>query len=101
MSGVQRRGEPSAVPSWDCLGRDCADSHTLWGNESIVSSRCDTAPVQSAEQQTNIEEIAMCYPVSCNVCGKTTWDGCGEHIDTVKAGVPAEQWCDGQHPSAG
>lgn len=49
---------------------------------------------------SHTEEIAMCYPVTCNVCGKTTWDGCGEHVDTVKAGVPAEQWCDGQHASA-
>lgn len=42
----------------------------------------------------------MCYPVTCNVCGKTTWDGCGQHIDDVKVGVPAEQWCDGQHATA-
>lgn len=39
----------------------------------------------------------MCRPVSCNVCGKTTWAGCGQHIDQVKAMVPANQWCDGQH----
>ena len=35
----------------------------------------------------------MCYPVTCNSCGKTTWDGCGNHIDAVKAQVPANQWC--------
>lgn len=39
----------------------------------------------------------MCYPVPCSVCGKTTWDGCGEHVDAVKAQVAADQWCDGQH----
>lgn len=39
----------------------------------------------------------MCYPVPCRVCGKTTWDGCGDHIAEVKAQVPAEQWCPG-HP---
>ncbi len=22
----------------------------------------------------------MCYPVPCQVCGKITWDGCGEHV---------------------
>ena len=27
----------------------------------------------------------MCRPVRCNVCGKTTWAGCGEHVDQVKA----------------
>ena len=37
----------------------------------------------------------MCRPVPCKTCGKTTWAGCGQHIDDVKAGVPAEQWCGG------
>jgi hypothetical protein len=46
------------------------------------------------------EEIAMCYPVTCPVCGKITWDGCGQHVDAVKASVPAEQWCGGQHAAA-
>ncbi|QQE49962.1 hypothetical protein I6H52_05280 [Corynebacterium urealyticum] len=35
----------------------------------------------------------MCRPVKCNSCGKTTWAGCGQHIDQVKASVPANQWC--------
>ncbi|WP_172826673.1 hypothetical protein [Mycobacterium sp. 1423905.2] len=39
----------------------------------------------------------MCYAVQCQVCGKTTWAGCGEHVDEVKAVVPQDQWCDG-HP---
>ncbi|GAA3867187.1 hypothetical protein GCM10022275_16130 [Tessaracoccus defluvii] len=39
----------------------------------------------------------MCRPVSCKTCGKTTWAGCGQHVDAVKRGVPAAQWCDG-HP---
>jgi hypothetical protein len=37
----------------------------------------------------------MCRPVTCETCGKTTWAGCGEHIDEVKANVPADQWCPG------
>ena len=41
----------------------------------------------------------MCYPVPCAVCGKTTWEGCGEHVDTVKASVPADHWCGGEHPA--
>lgn len=40
----------------------------------------------------------MCRPVTCKVCGKTTWAGCGRHIDQVKARVPADQWCDRSHP---
>jgi hypothetical protein len=39
----------------------------------------------------------MCRPVTCNVCGKTTWAGCGQHVAQVKAMVPASQWCGGQH----
>ena len=42
----------------------------------------------------------MCSPVRCRVCGKTTWTGCGQHIDAVKAQVPNDQWCDGQHAGA-
>ncbi len=37
----------------------------------------------------------MCRPVNCKECGKTTWAGCGQHIDSVKAQVPAGQWCTG------
>lgn len=39
----------------------------------------------------------MCRPVTCNICGKTTWSGCGQHIAQVKASVPKDQWCDGKH----
>lgn len=42
----------------------------------------------------------MCHPKKCRACGKTTWAGCGQHIATVKAGVPAGQWCPGGHSSA-
>jgi len=42
----------------------------------------------------------MCSPVKCQVCGKTTWAGCGQHIAQVKARVPAGQWCDGKHTQA-
>jgi len=42
----------------------------------------------------------MCSPVKCQVCGKTTWAGCGQHIAQVKALVPKDQWCDGKHSQA-
>ena len=35
----------------------------------------------------------MCRPVPCPTCNKTTWAGCGQHVDQVKASVPANQWC--------
>lgn len=37
----------------------------------------------------------MCYPVKCLQCGKTTWQGCGQHVDQVKEQVPAGRWCAG------
>lgn len=35
----------------------------------------------------------MCRPVPCPTCNKTTWTGCGMHVDQVKASVPANNWC--------
>ncbi|HEY1180026.1 MAG TPA: hypothetical protein VGF17_28040 [Phytomonospora sp.] len=45
----------------------------------------------------------MCRPTGCKTCGKTTWAGCGQHVDQVKAAVPADQWCAGhpKEPGAG
>ena len=35
----------------------------------------------------------MCKPVTCSICGKTTWAGCGQHVAQVERSVPAAQWC--------
>ncbi|WP_460722278.1 hypothetical protein [Microbacterium aureliae] len=45
----------------------------------------------------------MCRAVSCRTCGKTTWAGCGQHVDQVMRGIPNSQRCGGhdQAPSAG
>ncbi len=37
----------------------------------------------------------MCRAAKCRVCGKTTWAGCGSHVDAVRRSVPADQWCGG------
>ncbi len=37
----------------------------------------------------------MCRAVTCSTCGKTTWAGCGQHVDSVMAGVPASDRCPG------
>ena len=42
----------------------------------------------------------MCRAVRCKTCGKTTWAGCGQHVGQVRAGVPAKEWCNGQHTAA-
>ena len=45
----------------------------------------------------------MCQPVPCQVCGKTTWAGCGDHVDEVRAMVRPEDWCPGhdEQPTVG
>ena len=35
----------------------------------------------------------MCRAVSCPKCGKTTWAGCGQHVDQVLASVPVNRRC--------
>jgi len=37
----------------------------------------------------------VCRPVRCKKCGNITWAGCGRHVASVKASVPAELWCPG------
>ena len=35
----------------------------------------------------------MCYPVKCEKCGKTTWAGCGQHVDMILSKVPENERC--------
>ncbi|MCC3275421.1 hypothetical protein LJ753_05995 [Arthrobacter sp. zg-Y20] len=35
----------------------------------------------------------MCRAVSCRKCGKTTWAGCGNHVDQVMNNVPKADRC--------
>lgn len=37
----------------------------------------------------------MCHAVRCRICSKTTWAGCGQHVNQVMAGVPKTQRCAG------
>ena len=45
----------------------------------------------------------MCQPATCSICGKTTWQGCGRHVEDVMRKVPRAQQCPGheQEPSTG
>jgi len=42
----------------------------------------------------------MCRQVTCRTCGKTTWVGCGQHVDQVMRGVPKGQRCEGHQRQA-
>ncbi len=35
----------------------------------------------------------MCSPATCKKCSKTTWSGCGAHVQQVMARVPKAQQC--------
>jgi len=35
----------------------------------------------------------MCHQVTCKMCEKKGWAGCGQHVDAVMAGVPKNQRC--------
>lgn len=37
----------------------------------------------------------MCQKVTCRKCGKATWSGCGQHVDSVMRGIPKSQQCQG------
>ncbi|WP_435202178.1 hypothetical protein [Janibacter sp. GS2] len=41
----------------------------------------------------------MCRRATCRVCGKTTWAGCGQHVDQVMQGVPGSDRCPGHADS--
>ncbi len=43
----------------------------------------------------------MCSAVTCRTCGKTTWSGCGQHVDQVMRGVPVAQRCPGHAAEVG
>lgn len=42
----------------------------------------------------------MCRPATCRTCGKTTWAGCGQHVDQVMTNVPTSQRCPGHADEA-
>ena len=35
----------------------------------------------------------MCTAVTCAACGRPSYVGCGEHVEQVLGGVPADERC--------
>ena len=35
----------------------------------------------------------MCRPATCKKCGKSTYAGCGQHVNDVMRGVPSRERC--------
>ena len=42
----------------------------------------------------------MCRATTCNTCGKTTWAGCGQHVDQVMKDVRHADRCPGHAEEA-
>ncbi|KAH7921588.1 hypothetical protein BV22DRAFT_1019044 [Leucogyrophana mollusca] len=46
---------------------------------------------------TAVSEVAIpvdaCWATKCNNCGKTTWAGCGQHVEAVMKNVKEEEKC--------
>lgn len=40
----------------------------------------------------------MCSPAQCANCGRTTWRGCGQHVDAVMRSVPPAERCRCENP---
>ena len=87
---TQLRDRLGEVQAW--LGRRPRPSPS-WGGERIMTS----VPKTTMRRSATTKETIMCRPTTCEVCGKTTWKGCGKHIDSVKEQVPPDQWCDKNH----
>jgi hypothetical protein len=35
----------------------------------------------------------MCKKITCDICKKPTWEGCGEHIEDALKDVPTPERC--------
>jgi hypothetical protein len=51
----------------------------------------DDAP--SRPSPPSKENPRVCHAVRCRICQKTTWAGCGHHVEQVMARVPRAQRC--------
>jgi hypothetical protein len=56
---------------------------------------CRTASDRGIHQPTDAppKGRTMCARVTCQNCGKPTWEGCGEHIEQALAGVAPADRC--------
>lgn len=40
-----------------------------------------------------VYDLRMCRQVTCKVCKKPTWAGCGQHKEQVLRGIPKNERC--------
>lgn len=66
---------------------------------SAPHSWARTPTAESIEQDFTERSTTTCRATRCRTCGKTTWAGCGQHVDQVMAHIPQADHCPG-HPEA-
>ncbi|KAI9507325.1 hypothetical protein F5148DRAFT_131462 [Russula earlei] len=72
-----------AAPRFSQTKSDRCESVRSITNSPLITIMC-----------TVVEKIVnACYPVKCDKCGKTTWKGCGNHIDSVMSEIKEEDRC--------
>lgn len=77
-------------------GERVARTDTPWGT-CIPPLVCDTV---GSSRRSNPEGVPVCRPAECPKCGKTTWSGCGRHVDSVMDAVPQSQRCTCDHSAS-
>ncbi|WP_167853928.1 hypothetical protein [Acidipropionibacterium timonense] len=40
----------------------------------------------------------MCHRITCPLCGRPSWEGCGRHVEDALAGVARADRCPGHDP---
>ncbi|WP_219108363.1 hypothetical protein [Austwickia sp. TVS 96-490-7B] len=71
----------------------------FWRCALALVHRQQARPVVVATPSQPALGVPMCRPVPCTSCAKTTWAGCGRHVDQVMATVPPQQRCTCPRPA--
>jgi hypothetical protein len=41
----------------------------------------------------SVDSVKMCHETKCPNCGKSSWSGCGQHVESVFRSIPVERRC--------
>lgn len=66
---------------------------TTHGTRNVIALTHVTRWCESECVRQRKGAVRMCHQVTCKVCTKTGWAGCGQHVSQVMAGVPKSQRC--------
>src|SRR5690606_25903259 len=84
-------------PSWPCARRSRLVADWVVSGGSCMDANIPPGvlryPQDLYPEGYLREDRRMCSPATCKRCGKTTWSGCGQHVDQVMKRVPVAQRC--------